>query len=267
MERTAETMIQRKVRTNPTAILYLLLIAWTGCASTTYQFGTPNRPVTKQISDDSNQLTVGSQHPRLDQAERWIHYPAEKWKQWFPGDEPAVDPEESRRLAVRNAQEYLVLNELNDVKIDVRRYDPATQWRRLRENEHIHPVWKYTGGVMSHLSYTLLPGRVFRADSFNPYTNTLSLNSSDPSMALYTAAEAKIIYNRRYPGAYLAACRFPILGISKSVHVASDVLSYVRHRQDWELERELTPQIYSNFGSDLVSEAIPFLPGSGEFPI
>lgn len=260
-------MTAGNTRSNPAAILCLFLLTWAGCASSSYQFGMPNRPLTPAASEEANQLTFGGEQPRLDRAERWIHYPSEKLRQWLPGKEPTLDPEERRSLALGKAQEYLELNELNDVHIDVRQYDPATQWQRLRENDRIHPIWKYTDGTLSHLSYTLMPGRVFRTDSFNPYTNTLSLNSTDPAMALYTAAEAKIIFNRRYPGLYLAACRFPIVGISNSVQVANDVLSYARIRQDWDSERELTPQIYSNFGADMVFHLFPFLPGSNEFPL
>lgn len=255
-----------KERAKSCAYLYLLMFAWTGCARSTYLYGLPNRPVTKQISSESCELTFGGEYPRLDKAERWIHYPSEKFKHWFTKEEVAVDPTEMRRLAVNKAQEYLVLNGLTDINIDIRQYDPATQWRRLRNNDSIHPFWKYTGGYLSHLSYTLFPGRVFRVDRFDPYTKTLSLNSTDPSMALYAAAEAKIIYNRRYPGTYLAACDIPFVGISKNIHVANDILSYARNRQDWSTEKELTPVIYSNFGGDLVFQALPFVPDSDEFP-
>ncbi len=214
----------------------------------------------------TNNLTFGGEHPKLDQVERWIHYPSDKLTHWFVEDEAAVDPKEMRRLAINKAQEYLVLNGMTDINIDIRQYDPATQWRRLRANDSIHPFWKYTGGSMSHLTYILLPGRVFRSNSFNPYTKTLSLNSSEPSMALYSAAEAKIIFNRRYPGVYLATCRLPFAGISKNIRVANDVLSYARNRQDWTTEKELTSEIYSNFGADFVLEALPLVPGADEFP-
>jgi hypothetical protein len=242
------------------------MCAGVGCAKSTYQYGTPHRPFIKRISGESNTLTFGGEHPNLDRAEKWIFYSKEKLKQWFPDEEPTVDPEELRRLAICKAQEYLALNELTDVKIDVRRYDPASQWSRLRENDSIHPLWKYTGGSMSILSYTLIPGRVLRADNFNPYTNTLSLNSSDPSTALYAAAEAKIIFNRRYPGFYLATCKIPIFGISKRVYVANDVLSYVRNRQEWHLEKDLTPKVFSDICSECVLHTLTFVPGTNGFP-
>ncbi len=89
--------------------------------------------------DAVNPLVFGGEHPKLDKLERTVQYPIEKIKQWIPRREPAEDPQELRRLATFKAQEFLVLNELPDVHIDVREYDPATQWQRLKENDRIHP--------------------------------------------------------------------------------------------------------------------------------
>ena len=245
----------------------ILSTAILGCASPTYHYGLKNRVDPKPEIDVVNSLTFGGEHPKLDQCERIVQYPIEKMKQWFvrkPADAPSAD--ELRRQAIYKAQEYLVLNELCDVRIDVREYDPGEQWQRLRENDRIHPFWKYTAGSLTHLQYAWLPGRVFRYDKYNPYTNTLSINSATPSMAVYEAAEAKIIRDRRYPGTYLAACYLPVVPLVKDVRVANDVLSYARLRQEWELEKALTPQIYSAFGSDLVSQATSPLPGISYMP-
>ncbi|MCC6511897.1 MAG: hypothetical protein IT423_22550 [Pirellulaceae bacterium] len=255
----------RRLRSARTA-LGLLACLWSGCASPTYNYGLPNRPDVKPALGSLNELTFGGDHPKLDKVESWVHYPITKIKQWIPRKSPTPDPEEQRRLAIYKAQEYLVLNELTDVHIDVRQYDPAAQWQRLRENDRIHPFWKYTAGTVSHLGYAWLPGRVFHYDSFNPYTNTLSINSTRPSMALYEAAEAKIIRNRKHPGTYLAACYLPVVPLVKDVRVANDVLSYARIREEWELEKQLTPQIYSAFGADLVSQATSLLPGAAYMP-
>ncbi len=258
----------RTVRTR--ALSYVLGCACgllTGCASTTYQYGVKYpRPVTAS-DKELNSLTFGGEHPKLDKCERVVQYPVRKIRQWFRSKKGEnLSEEEARRQAIYVAQEYLVLNELNDIKIDVREYDPAEQWRRLRENDRIHPFWKYTFGSLNHLQYAWIPGRVFHYDKYNPYTNTLSLNSSMPSMAVYEAAEAKVLSDRRYPGFYAASCHLPVVPLIKDVRVANDVLSYSRVREQWELEKQLYPQIYTAFGSDLVSQATSFIPSAAYLP-
>lgn len=37
--------------------------------------------------------------------------------------------------------------------------------------------WRYSIGMLSWLQYTLLPGRLFGGDHYNPYSNTISLYS------------------------------------------------------------------------------------------
>ncbi len=183
-----------------------------------------------------------------------------------PSPKTAEDPQELRRLATFKAQEFLVLNELPDVHIDVREYDPATQWQRLKENDRIHPFWKYTTGTLAHLKYAWLPGRVFHYDSYNPYTNTLSINSTSPAMAVYEAAGAKINRSQQLPGAYAAAQYLPIVPLVHDVRVGTDVLSYARVRQEWEFEKQLTPNIYAAIGADAVSQATSLIPGAAYMP-
>lgn len=243
------------------------LLVTTGCAGPTYQYGLKRRADNRPSLDVVNSLTFGGEHPTLDRYERIVQYPVAKIQQWFPKrNQQPLDPVEERRKAIYTAQEFLMLNELVDVRIDVREYDPNEQWRRLKANDRIHPFWKYTLGSVEHLKYAWLPGRVFHLDSYNPYTNTISINSTSPSMALYESAEAKVVRDRRFPGTYLAACNLPIVPLLKDLRVANDVLSYARIRQLWEVEKELYPQIYSAYGGDLVSQAAWFFPSTGFLP-
>ncbi len=237
-----------------------------GCARTTYQYGLSHCREARPSLDAVNPLVFGGEHPKLDRLERTVHYPLKKIKEWLPRRQAEQDPQEQRRQATFRAQEYLVLNELTDVNIDVREYDPATQWQRLRENDRIHPFWKYTTGTLAHLQYAWLPGRVFHYDSYNPYTNTLSINSTSPAMSVYESAEAKIIRDQRLPGTYMAARYLPIFPLVHDVRVANDVLSYARIRQEWELEKQLTPRIYAALGADAVSQATSLVPGAAYMP-
>ena len=220
-----------------------------------------------QLQVTQLQVTLGGEHPRLDQLEKVVHYPAKKVKQWF-GKKHETQPsdEEIRQRAIALSQEYLILNQFDDVKIDVREYSPSEQWRRLRENQSIHPFWKYTTGTFQHVEYCLMPGRVFHRDSYNVFTNTLSINSTQPEQSLYASATAKYLRSKSRPGLFSTACHLPFVPLYRDYHVANDVLSYARFREDWETEKRLYPQIYRSFGGDLVSQGTSLVPGFAYLP-
>ena len=262
----SELLSIRRTSSGLECMALILFSCFWGCARTNYQYGLSNRAGPRPALDAVNPLVFGGEHPKLDKLESTVHYPIKKIQQWLPRRKPAADPQELRREATFKAQEFLVLNELPDVNIDVREYDPATQWQRLRENDRIHPFWKYTTGTVAHLKYAWLPGRVFHYDSYNPYTNTLSINSTSPAMAVYEAAEAKVIRNHKLPGTYAASQYLPIVPLVHDVRVANDVLSYARVRQEWEFEEQLTPRIYAAFGADAVSQATSLVPGAAYMP-
>ncbi len=252
------------------AILFLFALA-SGCASKTYRFGNPSNPFPNATSSTNSPpqllVTVGGEHPRLDRLEKVVHYPAKKFEQWFRKPaQPAPNHDELREQALAMSQEYLLLNNLYEVKIDVREYSPSEQWKRLKANKSIHPFWKYTTGTLHHVEYCLLPGRVLRRDSYNVFTNTLSINSIQPEQSLYAAGTAKYMLSKRYPGAFASACHLPIVPLYRDCYVANDVLSYARFREDWRTEKLLYPQIYGSFGSDLVSQATSLVPGFAYLP-
>ncbi len=58
------------------------------------------------------------------------------------------------------------------------------------------------------------------------------------------------MHSKRYPGAFEAACYLPVVPLYRDYHVGSDILTYVRVRQEWDLEKEMIPEIYGNFGGD-----------------
>ncbi len=241
-----------------------------GCASSTYRFGSVAQPfVAAQPS--GFEVTVGGEHPQLDKLEQVVHYPSKKFRQWFGRQRDGetseeLTDEELRELALMKSEEFLSLNQMHDVKIDLREYSPREQWQRLCANDSIAPFWKYTTGTLQHVEYCLLPGRVFRRDRYNIFTNTLSLNSAEPEQSLYTAATAKYLRSRRYPGAFSTACYMPLVPLYRDCYVANDVLSYARFREDWEMERKLYPQIYGSFGGDLVSQATSLIPAFAYVP-
>jgi hypothetical protein len=104
-------------------------------------------------------------------------------------------------------QRYLNDNNMQQVKVRVNQYDPLGEWRRRRrrrrrQNKAVHPGWRYTVGAFSTIGYTLLPGRLFGDDNYNPFTNTVSIYSDIPAVAVHEGAYAVDNARGTYHGTY-----------------------------------------------------------------
>lgn len=155
--------------------------------------------------------------------------------------------------------DYLEQNDLADVPVQVNQYDPKGQWRRLRENKSISPGWRYSLGTLQWVGYTVLPGRIFGGDKYDPYTNTLQLNSDVPAIAIREAALAKDVHTRICPGNYFFVSGLPILSLYRQKQITGEVLSYAREKHDWKLEREAYKVLYPQFGSQVATMGAPFV--------
>jgi hypothetical protein len=110
------------------------------------------------------------------------------------------------------------------------------------------------------VSYSLLPGRVFGGDEYNPYTNSLYINSDVPAIALYEAALAKDVHGHKMPGTYAVLSGLPGVAIVRRSHEVGDVLGYARARNDWQTEREAYHVLYPQVGAETASLAGPVVP-------
>jgi hypothetical protein len=154
---------------------------------------------------------------------------------------------------------YLFENDLTDVAVYVNHYDPKLQWRRMRENSLIAPGWRKTLGTLDMVGYTLVPGRIFGADRYDPYTNSLYINSDVPAIVLHEAAYAKDIHARRSKGTYVALNDLPIVGLWRHNRGIREVLGYARAKNDWELERSTYVVMYPRTGAAIAPAGAPLL--------
>ncbi len=260
--------VQKNVRSLAgLALLLTLACVSLGCVRDSYQFGVGDASRGGLFSNGGlpgqaeNRLAVGGHHPRIDAIESTVQAPGKWLKKVFR--KPEIDPSQAevdRQQAVAVAQEYLRANDLSDVNIDVRRYEPAEQWARLQANQRVAPLWKATGGTLSFLSYTLLPRRALHADDYDPFTNTLSLNSTRSTSALYEAAIAKQYRKQPMLGTYAMLQYVPLLPLIHHSQTTSDVLTYARVTEQTELEKELYPTTYARLGGAAVSETLSVTP-------
>ncbi len=155
---------------------------------------------------------------------------------------------------------YLEENDLTDVLVRVNQYDPKGEWRRLRENHRVSPGWRYSAGLISMAHYTILPGRVFGGDLYNPFTNTLYLNSDVSAVVMHEAAYAKDIHSRALPGTYAVFNELPLVSLWRHTRGVNDILSYARANDDWKVERETYRVVYPQMGVHSTALAGFFVP-------
>ena len=143
---------------------------------------------------------------------------------------------------------YLEQNDLCDVLVRVNQYDPKGEWRRLRENRRVGAGWRYTAGLISMAHYTIFPGRVFGGDVYNPFTNSLYLNSDVSAVVMHEAAYAKDIHSRSMPGSYAVFNELPVMSLWRHTRGVNDILGYARTNDDWIVERETYRVVYPQMG-------------------
>lgn len=237
-----------------------------GCVSSTYHYGLSRSEASRQpISRESQaRVNIGGPSPRLDRIESVVQSPRRLLRKVFR--RPEISPTTELHLrteATQEAERFLSANGISDIDIDVRVYDPKLQWQRLRSNDQISPVWKYTGGTASWLRYTLLPMRAFRTDHYDPYSKTLHLNSARPMRSLFEAASVKEHERQRQiasleigSGTYAMLHYVPFVPLLHDAKTSSDLLTYANENLGEQADEELYPTVYSQLGRTAVSEAL-----------
>lgn len=245
--------VPRTFRWSCLTLLLLQAVAVIGCASKAYRYGDFSA-----ADDDSvaRQVVVqqGQPHKRLDRMSDMVSWPRRKLRPDLP-DRRKIAPETTEKVA-----EYLEKNDLADVYVSVRDYQPRDQWRRLRDSRVVPALSRYSLGTLSVLRYSIFPGRVFGGNGYNPYTNTLYVNSDSPALLLHEAAFAKNLYTAKLPGVYATSSELPFLSIVHHLDGARDVVGYAKAEADWELEQESYREVYPRVGAASVGGATAFVP-------
>jgi hypothetical protein len=228
------------------------LLALLGCATSDYQYGNFTGRPPEELTRTSLLIEQGGPDRTLDTMAYVVETPQRVLPFLPQVQRHELSPETTEKLT-----NYLRNNDLADVKVQVNEYDPAGQWRLLRENTRIAAGWRYTAGAWSLLSYTLFPGRVFGVNSYYIYTNTLNLNSDRPAVLLREAAVAKDIHSRRWPGTYAAYTSLPGLALIRRMRSVNEVVSYARFVHDWETEKQAYRVLYPAVGMESTTLGVP----------
>ena len=232
------------------------LAAWLGLAAAVpYRYGKFHTdPLADQVADppaeaspesSGPQVEFGKPNKMLDGLASFFTLPEK-----ILGLNPKIDNHAVSLDTVAKLRHYLDANDLADVAISVNCYDPIGQWRALRENHRVGAGWRYSFGTLSVVGYTLLPNRVFGGDTYNPFTNSLYVDSDVPAIAMMEAAYAKRIHAQKLPGTYVAAAIVPGVALARQCRAVGDVLGYARAEHDWEIERQGYQVLYAQVGAE-----------------
>lgn len=241
-----------------TLLTGLLLVCAHGCATTPYVYQPPliTHP-DLDFPEDEPQIVRGKRRPVIDGIGWVVGIPGKilLWDRRI--DNHNVSPETEAAIA-----EYLEKNGLDQVKVRVNEYDPLGEWKRLRKNKAVGWGWRYTAGTLTAVAYTLLPGRIIGGDNYNPFTNTISLYSDHPAIALHEGGHSKDFGTRKWKGTYAVFTALPGASLWPEAIATNDALGYLETEQNFAGEADAYQVLYPAYATYIAGAASPFLPYS-----
>ncbi len=159
--------------------------------------------------------------------------------------------------------EYLQVNDLDTVRVRLNQYRPGEDWSRLARNKSVGAGWRYTFGALSVLGETVIPGRIFGGDHYNPFTNTIHIYSDIPAIALHEAGHAKDFARREWKGTYAFAYMLPVVPLYHESVASRDVVAYLEAIGTTEQRAAASRILYPAYGTYVGSAAGSFIPGYG----
>lgn len=250
----------------------LALCSPTGCTLGPYRYGTVETSLLPKDSPLSPPVLIGGPVPAMDRFEHLVNAPREailNWGKKLAQRNSKLDPqaESTQQDALLAAVAFLEDNDLHEVIVEAHHHDPLEQWKRLEANPNVHPLWKYTDGAARIGAYAMFPPRVYRFDSYNPYTKTLSINSKNPAAAIYEAAKAKHHSLVDWPGAYAALRYVPLAPMGQQIAVTQDAMAYVQQNADPTIERAMVSHTLSNLTGSALLSSSALTPQLNEIPL
>lgn len=208
-----------------------------------------------------SQIERGKSRPLLDGAGWILGVPSKivLWDRRVDNHRISLDTEAA-------ISEYLAVNDLTSVKVRLNQYAPGDEWRRLVANNAVGAGWRYTLGTVSWLGDTILPGRLFGGDHFNPYTNTVNIYSDVPAIGLHEVGHAKDWARRKYKGTYAALYELPGAPLWYEAVASRDALQYVAATGSPADQEEAYRLLYPAYGTYVGNTVGGFLPGVGIVP-
>ena len=145
-------------------------------------------------------------------------------------------------------------------------YNPGMALSRLAKNKKVKWPYRILLGIPTTLIVdVLIPGRLFagliNGDMYNPYTDTVSIYSDLPSVALHEAGHSHDFNKRRYKGTYALLRIIPGVDLFQEYKASQQAFKYLTDTQDHPQEIEAYKVLYPAYGT-YVGAYIPIIGGS-----
>ena len=228
--------------------LCLLVLVSAGCTTVPYHYGKDAGYIHGyRLPKGEPQIVTGRPNGFLDACD-WI-WPGSllgKLMLWnVKVDSHQVSPE-----TVAAIRQYLADNDLRDVKVRINGYSVREEWRRTFRNKAVGAGWRYTMGFVSWLGYTIMPGRFFGGDNYNPYSNTINIYSDLIPVGLHESGHSKDFAGRTWKGTYSVLYSLvPGFNLYPEGKASSDALSYMQDRGDFAMKKSGYKLLYPAYGS------------------
>ena len=140
-------------------------------------------------------------------------------------------------------------------------YAPGRALRRLIINHKV--AWPYRlliGFPVTLISDVLIPGRLFagllNGDSYNPFTDTVSIYSDLPSVALHEAGHSHDTNKRRWKGSYAAVRLIPLVDLYQEYQASGEAINYFIETGSRDREIESYKILFPAYGTYVGSYSI-----------
>ncbi len=223
----------------------LLLLLVQGCATVPYHYGArPDGAGSLALRPGEQQIERGKPNALIDGVGWVVGIPSKVLLWNIRMDNHAIGTNTEETL-----QTYLQRNSLTNVKVRLNQYAPGGEWSRLFRNKTVGWGWRYTLGVLSCAFYTILPQRIFGGDNYNDYTDTISIYSDVPAVALHEGGHAKDFAGRKWKGTYGFLYALPFVALYHEALATGDAVGYLRDQPDAEAEQRAYHVLYPAYGT------------------
>ncbi len=232
-------------------VVLIAALFQSGCANLPYPYGKVNpETAAPPLTPGEQQVSISEPNKVLDAAD-W-YWPGSLFAKLILWNRD-VDSHQFSKETEDALKVYLAANHLTDVKVRINSCNVPGELRRTIRNKSVAPGWRYTFGMLAWLQYTIMPGRFFGGDNYNPYSNTINLYSDSPAIALHEAGHAKDFARRKYKGTYAFAYMLPFFNLYPEAVATRDALGYLRTNEALEDQKEGYNTLYPAYGTYLGS--------------
>ena len=244
-----------RCRSLPSLALLLAALSAASCATVPYTYGAAHEGP-DIFKKGEPQISRGKPYAVLDGLGEVLSLPSKLILWNRDVDRHRVSPETEVAL-----QAYLADNGLDTVKVRLNQYAPGGEWRRLVKNKSVGWFYRYTFGALSVAFYTILPGRLFGGDHYNPFTNTMNIYSDDPAILLHEAGHAKDFARRKWKGSYALLRAIPFVPLYNEAVATNDAIDYTIDKQQPAAQKDAYKILYPAYGTYVSGEVAAWFGG------